>query len=149
MDPNGSEALIEYALVPHIFPPVWIPNWCGLSGTNPMGRYLPCKPPPCKKCFNTQAFAQKIDSEAVPNESAQSKYHGECAHVVGDGLQAGGINARVELAGNYGPVLLQNNFKIVDYISQPAFHSQHAGELGDITIFGIVSGHKYYDRVKA
>jgi RHS repeat-associated protein len=42
MDPNGSEALIEYALVPHIFPPVWIPNWCGLSGTNPMGGSLPC-----------------------------------------------------------------------------------------------------------
>ena len=25
--PNGSEDLIEYALVPHIFPPLWIPNW--------------------------------------------------------------------------------------------------------------------------
>jgi len=47
MDPNGSEDLIEYALVPHIFPPLWIPNWCGLSGTNPMGGLLPCihRPP--------------------------------------------------------------------------------------------------------
>ena len=43
MDPNGSEALIEYALVPHILPPVWIPNWCGLFGANPMGGNLPCK----------------------------------------------------------------------------------------------------------
>ena len=46
MDPNGSEAYIEYALLPHNYPPVWIPNWCGLSGTNPMGGGLPCKPPP-------------------------------------------------------------------------------------------------------
>jgi RHS repeat-associated protein len=46
MDPNGSEAYIETHLLPYYFPPVWIPNWCGLSGTNPMGGGLPCKPPP-------------------------------------------------------------------------------------------------------
>ena len=71
MDPNGSEALIEYALVPHIFPPVWIPNWCGLSGTNPMGGYLPCKPPPCpcKSHFNAAAFALTLDYRTNSNGS--------------------------------------------------------------------------------
>ena len=98
MDPNGSEALIEYALVPHIFPPVWIPNWCGLSGTNPMGRYLPCKPPPCpcKSSFNAAAFAQTLITETNGNTFATKGRPGRedskdsfCGWYVGDGSQRG------------------------------------------------------------
>jgi RHS repeat-associated protein len=158
LDPSGNEAIVEFALL-QFYPcrlSVHFPGFCGLPlaggaslpGCGGPGAPSPPKPPCnpndkncCKKCFDTAAFAQKINSEAVPNESDPSQYHGMCAHVVGDGLAAGGINARVGLAGNYGPVLLQNNFEVVDYIARPAFHSQHTGQQGDITIFGIVPGH--------
>jgi RHS repeat-associated protein len=157
-DPSGNEAIVEFALL-QFYPgrlSVHFPGFCGLplaGGASLPGCGGPGAPPPpkppcnpndpncCKKCFDTAAFAQTINSEAVSRERDPSKYQGKCAHVVGDGLQAGGINARVALAGDYGPVLLRNNFEIVDYIPQPKFHSQHNGEQGDITIFGIVPGH--------
>jgi RHS repeat-associated protein len=51
MDPNGSEDLIEYALVPHIFPPVWIPNYCAIvkayaNGNEELIHDLGCGPAP-------------------------------------------------------------------------------------------------------
>jgi hypothetical protein len=155
-DPSGNFILESYwPLHAPLNIHIPLPSWCQLVNGTRFAKYFgSCSAPPppnppkpctgpncCKKCFDTQAFAQTINAEAVSREGDPSKYHSRCAHVVGDGLQAGGINARSPLAGNYGPVLLQNNFEVVDYIPQPAFHSQHAGELGDITIFGIVSGH--------
>ena len=104
MDPNGSEAYIEYALLPHNYPPLWIPNWCGLSGTNPMGGYLPCKPPPCpcKSHFNAAVFAQTLITETngntsqtqgrPPQEHRTGKPDNYCARYVGDALQAAGAN---------------------------------------------------------
>ena len=69
MDPNGSEALIEYALVPHILPPVWIPNWCGLFGANPMGGNLPCKHQQPGKHFDyliDSGALFKVDASGYP-----------------------------------------------------------------------------------
>jgi RHS repeat-associated protein len=156
MDPNGSEDLIEYALVPHIFPPLWIPNWCGLSGTNPMGGHLPCTPPPCpcnNSHFNAAVFAQTLITETNGNTfSTQGRPPQEgrtgkgyyCAKYVGDALQAAGSNVPQSADGaGYASSLPGAGFEDIGWYPTPTMSmvSIPGSQIGDITVFGRTSTH--------
>jgi RHS repeat-associated protein len=153
MDPNGSEALIEYALVPHIFPPLWIPNWCGLSGTNPMGGHLPCTPPPCpcKSHFNAAAFALTLDLLTAANGPGTTgrpnggKEEGTwCGAYIYDALKAGGANVPSSDGAGYASSLPGAGFEDIAWYPSPSWFmaSFPGSQQGDITVFGRTSKHK-------
>jgi hypothetical protein len=109
--------------------------------------------PYCKKCFNTNAFAQTLQTITAGNTGSTTGKPGcpgctgtYCAAYVSQGLQAGGINisGRPNYAGKYGSFLESVGFTAIAKIQFP-HRNQVIGnaKLGDITVFGIVLDHKY------
>jgi hypothetical protein len=150
MDPNGSEAYIEYALLPHNYPPLWIPNWCGLSGTNPMGGHLPCTPPPCpcKSHFNAAAFALTLDLLTEDNGPNTKGPNGvsQCGKYVGKALIAAGANVTISDGAGYANSLPGAGFEaLIPSYPKPtrSMTSIPDSQQGDITVFGISPTHKY------
>jgi RHS repeat-associated protein len=153
IDPNGSEAYIEYALLPHNYPPLWIPNWCGLSGTNPMGGNLPCKPPPChcKSHFNAAAFALTLDLLTAANGPGTKGRPGKvdpnntyCGWYVGTALIDAGANVTISTGAGYANSLPGAGFEKIAYYPWPvrAITSIFDSQQGDITVFGTAPTHK-------
>ncbi len=158
MDPSGNFVLESYwPLVPIPIP--WQPhlNWCDIPVILPsnMNNELlpPCPLPPfhCKKCFNTSAFAQTMDSLTAGNNpqttgkpSCPTCTGTYCAAYVSLGLQAGGVNisGRPNYAGDYGPFLEGHEFSAIATIQFPRQSSVIGNaRQGDITVFGKTTKH--------
>jgi len=160
IDPLGTEDLIECALLgsnglgtcsaPRLLA-IHPPPLCDLFQDDPIlsaavGNAIPqCK---CKKCFNTEAFAQYLNAHATFLETDPSPYHPSpkktyCARIVREALQEGGADVPRGDAYTFANTLPGAGFKQVgSTIPQPDFHSQHYGQIGDVTVFGIAPGHK-------
>ena len=169
LDPMGTEELVECAILgEHGFcpflPSIWVPSppnplFCDLLNTSPelnavFGNSFQRQKCKCKKCFNTQKFADYLDDNAALQEADVSRYHPAlatgmtkretyCGRIVGEALRAGGANIANENGGFYGFALLLNNFGMVGYDPDPGVHKQHSGQVGDVTIFGATADHKY------
>jgi RHS repeat-associated protein len=139
MDPNGSEDLIEYALVPHIFPPLWIPNWCGLSGTNPMGGLLPCIHRPPHRCpVNLAAFANALTQGT---NGATTSGH-QCSNAVYTALGTAGANFGghpVSSGKNFGSLMTLPGVGFAQLSPTPP--DNYSPAIGDVAIFQSLAPH--------
>jgi RHS repeat-associated protein len=111
----------------------------------------PTKPPDCQHCFDTNAFAQKIDSLTAGNGPGTTGYPGHknapgtwCAWYVHAALVAGGANVPSGNAFTFAASLPGSGFEQV--ASYPAPIRSMAGipgsQQGDITVFGKTSTHQ-------
>jgi RHS repeat-associated protein len=118
-------------------------------GHGPASR--PTKPPDCQHCFDTHAFAQKIDSLTAGNTFSTQGYPGHkvkgtyCAWYVHAALVAGGANVPSGNAFTFAASLPGSGFEQI--ASYPAPIRSVAGipgsQQGDITVFGTTATHQY------
>jgi RHS repeat-associated protein len=82
-------------------------------------------------CFKTTAFANALDSNALPRSS------GQCAQYVRMALEAAGVNTAGHpvAASNYGPFLRSKGFSSVN-------QNGYSTAVGDIVVFGRTAQHK-------
>jgi hypothetical protein len=94
-------------------------------------------------------FAQYLKIHAAALESTPSPYHPSkghtyCARIIREALHAGGANVPNGDAYTFSNTLPSAGFEQVGpTIEQPASHSQHEGQIGDVTVFGKTAKHVY------
>ena len=75
---------------------------------------------------------------------------GQCGHATGVALIAGGVDSelgfnRYPNGGAYGPVLMANNFEVINHVPTPHYYEQYynTSKQGDITVFAASKDHTW------
>jgi RHS repeat-associated protein len=148
IDPLGTEDLIECALLgsnglgtcsaPRLLA-IHPPPLCDLFQDDPIlsaavGNAIPqCK---CKKCFNTQVFAETLDTNAIGNTATTGPHLERCAHWVAVALREGGATISTPASAyQFNRSLPGAGFMPVQVIPHPSKSLLIASEQGDVTVF--------------